>query len=117
MVAEAGGSFKINAWQWKPIVEIAGRAGIVDDETLERMNYNADAPVTAAQADLLAAAIDEVVATMVDDSRRMLDGRVTSEPDDGRLHREDLTLNYSIPRARLQELAAFCRASRGFVVS
>ena len=30
---------------------------------------------------------------------------------------KDLTLNYSIPRARLQELAAFCRASRGFVVS
>lgn len=107
---------KINAWQWKPIVELVARAGIVDDETLERMNYNANAPITAAQADQLAAAIDEVVATMADDSRRTLDGAVSSEPDDGTFHREDLALNYSVPKARLQEVAAFCRASQGFVV-
>jgi hypothetical protein len=117
LTAEAGDELKLNSWQWKPIVTLAGRTGAVDDGTVELMNFNADVPLTAAQAERLAAAVDEVVAAMPDGSRLLLDGGVSTEPDDGTFHRDDLSLNYSTPKTSLQTFATFSRTSHGFRIT
>ena len=117
LTPEAGEALKLNSWQWKPIVTLAGRTGAVDDETAGLMHHNANVPLTAAQAERLAAVVDEVVTAMPDGSRLLLDGAVSTEPDDGTFHRDDLSLNYSTPKASLEAFAAFSRTSNGFRIT
>lgn len=47
-------------------------------------------------------------------SRIKLDGTVTSEPDDGTFHRDDLADNYSVDREWLLEFLLFLRNCGGF---
>jgi hypothetical protein len=47
----------------------------------------------------------------------MLDGSVTTERDTGKLHRDELDLNYSATAHSLSTFRDFCRSSsRGFTV-
>jgi hypothetical protein len=116
LTPEEGDSIKLSAWQWRPILEVIGQAGVLDEDTVVLMGSNGGLPITAAQAELIADAIDAVAATVPDGSRLTLDGGTVDGPDDGTFYRDDLSLNYSTPKTSLLAFAAFCRSSGGFSV-
>lgn len=108
----------VNAWNWRPTVEIVRRAGLLDAPRLEGLVQQCSATlVLADEARAIARHLREaVLPSLSTDARIRLDGRVTDEPDDGTLYRrpDEFDRNYGATRTWLESFAAFCEASDGF---
>lgn len=112
-------SFSVNFWHWHAIVEAIRAAGALPAERVDALHRPFVGLLRQSEARAVAAALrTKILPSLSYDERLLLDGRRTTEPDDGKMHLipEDLHRNYSTDRATLEEFAAFCRECDGFRV-
>lgn len=108
---------RVNVYVWRATLEVLRRAHLLDTGTLERAGFNfAGADVPAAAAARIATYLEGFLRGVDADSRVLLDGTVTREPDTYELYREDPARNYSAPVSWLGDFQEFCAASQGFEV-
>ena len=112
--------FNANVWNWKAALEIVKSLDLVGDGMIRQMGYNATGmKVDAADAHAIGEAIrDKVLPKIPPNGRIFSDLRVTDEPDDMTLHRDDdeQWKNYSVTREWLTEFSEFCIRSKGFQI-
>jgi hypothetical protein len=106
-----GTEVNINSWNWRATLALLERHGVLDEEKLELLGYNITVQVTGEETRRIAAFLDDYLTGLPGDGRVMLDGSVTTEPDDGTFHRDDLAKNYSATASWLTEFRDFCRAA------
>jgi hypothetical protein len=107
----------INAWNWRPIIGLIQSSGILTEETLEWMGYNAGAQITAEEAGKIAAYLRENHLPFLKMGDRIkLDGTVTDSPDTYEFYREKLEKNYSVTFDSLTGFVNFCASCKGFSV-
>ena len=115
-----GFQFNSNVWNWKAGMEIIKSLDIVGDGMIRQMGYNATGmKVDAADAHAIGQAIrDKILPKIPENGRIFSDLRVTDEPDDMTLHRDDdeQWKNYSVTRDWLAEFSEFCIRSKGFQI-
>ncbi|MET8861767.1 hypothetical protein ABZW11_02305 [Nonomuraea sp. NPDC004580] len=113
-----GTSLQVNAWNWRPTLELLENSGVLDEETADLLGYNIAVDLTADQAHRIATFLDTYLASLPDEARVMLDGSTTTEPDTNEFHRDDLSLNYSASTDWLRRFRDFCHTARtGFTAS
>ncbi|HVF30949.1 MAG TPA: hypothetical protein VNA22_08260 [Pyrinomonadaceae bacterium] len=112
--------FNANVWNWKAAIEIIKSLDILSDGTVRQMGYNATGmKVDVTDAHAIGEAIRSSVLPKLPPNGRMFsDLRITDEPDDMTLHRDDddQWKNYSVSREWLDEFAQFCLRSKGFQI-
>jgi len=110
-----GTRLDVNAWNWRATLALLERHEILGAETIELLGYNIDVEIPGDDARRIAAYLADYLATLPGDGRVMLDGAVTTEPDDGTFYRDDLARNYSATADWLTRFRDFCRtATDGF---
>src|SRR5262245_4999292 len=103
----------VNVWRWGATMGLIQQSSILESGVEifgERMVF-AKNDSCLELADWFEA---NVLSTLEDGSRRKMDGTVTSEPDDGTFHRDDLAENYSVDREWLLNFVRFLRECGGF---
>ena len=112
--------FSANVWSWKAALEIIKSLDIISEGRIRQMSYNATGiKVDIDDAHTIGAAIrDKVLPKIPDNGRMFADLRVTKEPDDMTLHRDDdeQWKNYSVTREWLSDFSEFCLRSKGFQI-
>lgn len=112
--------FDINFWHYRAIVEAIRSLRVLPEEKVDALHELwQDKGLTAEEARLVATAIrDRLLPTLSDEERLLMDGRRTTEPDDGTFHREPAQQhqNYSTNRRALERFAACCETCNGFLV-
>jgi hypothetical protein len=112
--------FNVNFWHWRAIVEAVRSLRVLPDDRVDPLHEPFLGELTEEEARIVGAAIRErLLPTLRDDERLLLDGRRTTEPDDGTFYREpaEQHKNYSTDRRVLEEFARCCATSGGFRVS
>jgi hypothetical protein len=110
----------VNVWHWRAIVEAIRTLGIIPDKRVDALHEQFVGELTKKEVRAVAAAIRErLLPTLTDDERLLLDGRRTTEPDDGTFYRDPAKQhrNYSTNRRTLEEFAKCCETCNGFRVS
>lgn len=112
------GEIDVNAWHWRPTLEIIETLGFADETRAILMHYSG---VTVEFSQDEARAIAQAIRArylprMGPDTRVAHDGSLTDEPDTVGFHRDDLARNYSATRPWLQRFCEFCERCRGFAV-
>lgn len=112
--------FSSNAWNWKAALEIIKSLDIISEGKIRQMSYNATGmKVDIDDAHAIGEAIRGRVLPKIPENGRMFaDLRVTDEPDDMTLHRDDdeQWKNYSVTRDWLSDFSEFCLRSKGFQI-
>jgi hypothetical protein len=112
--------FDVNFWHYRAIVEAVRSLRVLPDATVDALHESwQDTGLTAEEARLVAAAIrTRLLPTLSEGERLLLDGRRTTEPDDGTMHigPTELHKNYSTDRRVLEEFAKCCETCNGFSV-
>ena len=112
--------FNANVWSWKAALEIIKSLDIVSEGKIRQMGYNATgAKVEIDDAHAIREAIrHKILPKLSEQSRMFADLRITEEPDDMTLHRDDdeQWKNYSVTREWLSEFSEFCLQSKGFQI-
>ena len=109
----------VNFWNWRPTVELIRSFGIVDSERIHLLGTQCvGAAVSEDEARQISRRLQEqVLPSLCAGERVRLDGSVTSEPDDGRMHYgHDFHENYSATAEWLTKFGEFCSNCRGFKV-
>jgi hypothetical protein len=112
--------FDVNFWHWRAIVEAVRSLGVLPAGRVDALHDQFVGELTEDEARAVAAAIRErLLPTLRDGERLLLDGRRTSEPDDGTFYRDpaEQHKNYSTDRRVLEEFARSCESCGGFRVS
>jgi hypothetical protein len=109
-----------NVWSWKAALEIVKSLDILSEGKIRQMGYNATG-VTIEVDDAHAigeALMHSIIPKLPADGRMFADLRITEEPDDMTLHRDDdeQWKNFSVTREWLSEFAEFCIRSKGFQI-
>src|SRR3954466_11537677 len=93
----------VNFWNWHPTVELIRTAKLLDAGRLDGLHQQCCATcVSREEARAIARHLRETVLPSVpSDARVLLDGTVTSAPDDGTFYRDpsDADRNYSATRS------------------
>ena len=112
--------FSSNVWNWKAALEIIKSLDIVSDGKIRQMGYNATGmKVEVDDAHAIGEAIKHsILPKLASDGRMFADLRITNEPDDMTLFRDDdeQWKNYSVTREWLADFAEFCLRSKGFQI-
>ena len=112
--------FSSNVWNWKAALEIIKSLDIVSDGKIRQMGYNATGmKVEIDDAHAIGEAIKHsILPKLASDGRMFADLRITNEPDDMTLFRDDdeQWKNYSVTREWLADFAEFCLRSKGFQI-
>lgn len=112
--------FSANVWSWKAALEIIKSLDILSEGKVRQMSYNATGmKVDIDDARTIGEAIrDKVLPKIPENGRMFADLRVTDEPDDMTLHRDDdeQWKNYSVTREWLRDFSEFCIRSKGFQI-
>jgi hypothetical protein len=111
--------FDVNFWHGRAIVEAIRSLGVLPTPRVCALHEQFVGELTVEEARAVAAAIRErLLPTLREDERLLLDGRRTTEPDDGTLYRDpaDQHKNYSTDRRVLEEFASCCESCCGFRV-
>ena len=111
--------FSVNFWHWRALVEAVRRLNVLPDARVDGLHDPfCGNGLTQEEAARVADALEtQLLPTLGDDQRVLLDGNLTSEPDDSTLHRgEDAHRNYSTNREVLFTFIQFLRECRGFEV-
>lgn len=112
--------FNANVWNWKAALEIIKSLDLVSEGKVRQMSYNATGvKVDVDDAHAIGGAIANKILPRIPDNGRMFaDLRITDEPDDMTLHRDDdeQWKNYSVTREWLSEFSEFCLRSKGFQI-
>ena len=112
--------FDVNFWHWRAIVEAIRSLGVIGESRVDALHQQFIGELTEDEARVVSAAIRErPLPTLGEDERLLLDGRRTTEPDDGTFYREpaEQHRNYSTNRRMLEEFAVCCETCAGFRVS
>ncbi|MFI7149536.1 hypothetical protein ACIBO2_31840 [Nonomuraea sp. NPDC050022] len=110
-----GESLDVNAWNWRPTLELLEKSGTLDADTTELLHDNIDVELTGEQAQRIAIFLETYLAHIPAGGRVLLDGSNTTEPDSFEFHRDDLDRNYSATVVWLTCFRDFCRtATDGF---
>jgi hypothetical protein len=108
----------VNFWNWRPTVEVLRQAGLLDEERLAELGMQfSRTRVTKDEARAIAHHLREkVLPSLPQAARILLDGSVTTEPDDGTFYKspQDFHRNYGAIRSWLEEFASFCETCDGF---
>jgi len=108
----------VNFWNWRPTVELIRAAGLLDAQRLEGLHQQHCATrISTDEARAIARHLrDAVLPTLAPESRILLDGNATTEPDDliFRPNSNELDINYSATYSWLETFAAFCESCGGF---
>ncbi|XXX71971.1 hypothetical protein WMF30_30425 [Sorangium sp. So ce134] len=111
--------FRINFWHWRAIVEAIRSLRILPEERVDALHEPFVGEWSRDEARAAAAAIRErLLPTLQEGERLLLDGRRTTEPDDGTFYRDpaEQHRNYSTNRQVLDEFATCCETCEGFRV-
>jgi hypothetical protein len=112
--------FDVNFWHYRAIVEAIRSLDVLPTEKVDALHESwQDNGLTTEEARLVAAAIrSRLLPTLGEDERLLLDGRRTTEPDDGTLYRDpaEQHKNYSTNRRVLEQFAGCCETCNGFFV-
>lgn len=112
--------FNANVWNWKAALEIIKSLDIVSEGKVRQMGYNATGvKVDVDDAHAIGEAIrNSILPKLPAEGRMFADLRITDEPDDMTLHRDDddQWKNYSVTREWLSEFSEFCLRSKGFQI-
>lgn len=112
--------FDVNFWHWRAVVEAVRSLGVLPEERVDALHTQFVGELTAEEAQTVAAAVRErLLPNLREDERLLLDGRRTTEPDDGVMHYDpaEQHMNYSTDRRVLGEFAKCCESCGGFRVS
>ena len=112
--------FDINFWHWRAIVEAIRSLGVLPESQVDALHEQFAGELTEGEARVVSAALRErLLPTLADGERLLLDGRRTTEPDDGTFYRDpaEQHRNYSTDRRVLEEFARCCETCSGFRVS
>ena len=106
-------------WNWRsPTIELIRCTNALDSERLDGLHEGMSATrVSRDEARAIARHLRQrILPLLAPDSRVMLDGTATTEPDDGTFYRDDANshLNYSATRSWLEQFADFCESCGGF---
>lgn len=111
-------TISVNFWNWHPTVEILRDANLIDAVRLEGLHESfSGTRITKEEARAIACHLRQhVLQALPHGARVLLDGSVTTEPDDGKLYRtpEESHKNYSATKSWLESFAEFCEACEGF---
>lgn len=112
--------FNANVWNWKAALEIIKSLDIMSEGKIRQMGYNATGmKIETDDAHMIGSAIrDKILPKISENGRMFADLRITDEPDDMTLHRDDdeQWKNYSVTREWLKEFSEFCLRSKGFQI-
>ena len=112
--------FSANVWNWKAALEIVKSLDIVSENKVRQMGYNAmGTKVDIDDAHAIGSAIrDKILPKLPEKGRMFADLRVTDEPDDMTLFKDDdeQWKNYSVTRDWLADFSEFCLKSKGFQI-
>ena len=112
--------FDVNFWHYRAIVEAVRSLRVLPEATVDALHKSwQETGLTSDEARLVAAAIrSRLLPTLAEGERLLLDGRRTTEPDDGTFYRDpaDQHKNYSTDRRVLEEFARCCETCNGFWV-
>jgi len=108
-----GESLDVNAWNWRPTLELLERSGLLDADTTQMLGYNVAVELTGEQAQRIATFLDTYLATAPAEGRVLLEGSIITEPDTYEFYRDDLGRNYSATVAWLTRFRDFCRTATG----
>jgi hypothetical protein len=115
--ANPNGDLQINAWNWRPTLELLHRARLLDGEAVQRAAaQGAGGRVTAEQALRIAEFLDRYLADLAPGQRVRADGTVTGEPKTHQLDQVPREL-YAATYEWLAQFRDFCRSSGGFTVA
>ncbi|HEY7153514.1 MAG TPA: hypothetical protein VH575_06115, partial [Gemmataceae bacterium] len=101
-------------------VEAIRSLGVLPEKRVDALHEQFVGELTQEETRAVAAAIRErLLPTLADDERLLLDGRRTTEPDDGTFYRDpaEQHRNYSTNRRMLEEFVKCCETCGGFRVS
>ena len=124
IVPKRGDDLQVNAWNWRPTLELLFREGLISEELHERMGtQGAGSEVDAELADRIAEAIERTLKAMKPGERMLADLTVTDRPKtkwviapETRPDELDANDMYSATFKWLAKFAVFCRSSGGFEV-
>jgi hypothetical protein len=111
--------FEINFWHWRAIVAAIERLGVVPPRAIEILSEPFVGGISKDEARIIAAALRaDVLPTMQEGERMLLEGGFTRTPDDGVFHREPDTQaqNYSTNREVMERFIVACETCNGFDV-
>ncbi len=109
---------KVNAWHWRPTLELIASFELIDDERLEGMSFNGSTTVTQEEAKGVGRRLERDVLPRLELERLNTDFGTTGT-DDATFYRAPETMhkNYGVTYEWLQTFADFCLTSKGFEVS
>ena len=106
----------VNAWNWRPTLEILRQENVLDEETLELVSYQFDHTITAEQARKIANFLDSYLTKLPPEHRILYDGTIVADDPDRAQHSDETTWAYSTTDSWLSEFRDFCRQCDGFSV-
>src|ERR1041384_773379 len=116
--AEAVG-FHVNFWHWRTLVEAIRRLNVLPDARVDLLHEPfCGNGLTQAEAWRVADALEaQLLPTLGEEHRVLLDGRLTSDPDDSTFYKgADAHRNYSTNRQTLLAFIQYLRECSGFEV-
>jgi hypothetical protein len=111
--------FDVNFWHYRAIVEAIRGLGVLSDAKVDSLHECwCGNGLSANEARAVASLIrSQLMPTLADSERLMLDGTRTAAPDDGTLFLDaEQHKNYSTNVAVLERFAQCCETSNGFIV-
>jgi|SRR5579864_8829531 len=124
LIPKHGEETKINAWNWRPTLELLRKAEIIDDDLFERLGtHGRKAEVDAATSGRIADFLEVRLRAMKPEQRVLADLTVTDRPKkrliitpDSKIDQIDAIDAYSASYEWLIQFRDFSRASGGFEV-
>ena len=110
--------FSINFWHWRAIVEEVRRLNLLPEKTVDGLHEPwCGNGLSKEQCHQVAMILKEkTIPTLEDAQRILIDGQRTTQPDDGKLYKDEIGKNYSTNKEVLLEFADAIEACNGFVV-
>ena len=112
-------SIRANWWQWRPTVELIKSFDLFDEERMDVLS-NGFGEFSADETQTIISRLEAFISShLMPGDRLLLDGRVTSVPDDGTFYRtpSEQHQNYSADYVWLVNFVAFCKQCEGIYVS
>ena len=124
LVPTHGDDVQVNAWNWRPTLELLLKEGLIGEELYDRMGaQGAGGEVDAELAQRIAAAIGRTLKGMKPGKRILADLTVADRPKskwviEPKTQPDEIDVNdiYSATYEWLVKFAEFCRSSGGFEV-
>lgn len=124
LVPEIGEELQVNAWNWRPTLELLLAEGVISEEDYDLLGVQGcGGRVNIEKAEQIADAVGKKVMSMNSEERLRSDLSITNEPKKLAVFSPDMTAGeldanelYSTTTDWLAKFERFCRRSGGFKV-